>query len=286
MKVTPNVIEYLPAWGNNVANRVRGTDATQYARHIDSYRMQDGNIYVTAFITQLYRSAVLVNYNSLETDIDGVTALRFVLGEMEMETSTENPDNIPYYMDLAYACLNLSSVYDQVPLILTKPFFLDIVEPSILSNVVFPGPANRDIHDTVIDVEPFSGIVVHAAKRLQINFLLPNSSIAVGNKNYLPILDHFQGITLFPLAWLDENGKLTHDQAVQFTDQVYVAQSVLRVIKWTGFGIGIFFTILSFVLLVLAIRKAHRHHLEIAPSLNDHAGDLNEQDYKYDTYII
>jgi hypothetical protein len=83
-------------------------------------------------------------------------------------------------------------------------------------------------HDTFVDVEPFTGIVMNACKRVQINFEVAPSEFYREN-----ITD-----TVMPVAWFEQRGQITQDLASQFKDQLYFGISLRDNLPLVFLGIG------------------------------------------------
>jgi lysosome membrane protein 2 len=87
----------------------------------------------------------------------------------------------------------------------------------------------RDKHETFIDVEPITGKVLNAAKRLQVN-------IEVGTGNFftpgIPPTD------LLPIVWVEEGGAATEED-VEPIEEIYAGQQIQELAPISGTAIGV-----------------------------------------------
>jgi lysosome membrane protein 2 len=194
-----NGADTIGIWAEPV--KVEGTDGMQFAPGVLR------NMTLKTFQPDLMRVAKMV-YAS-DSEAYGISLLRFKLSS---DTFSINPS---YYMNTE-GLINLSLVakYSGAPVRLSKPHFLG-ADPSLLSAVVGMNPDPQK-HDTFIDVEPFTGIVMNASKRAQINFEVAPSEFYREN-----ITD-----TVMPIAWFEQNGAVTQDLASQFKGQLYFAMDL------------------------------------------------------------
>ena len=214
-----NLTQIEGIWKETVP--VKGTDATQFAPGVTKDQILE------AFVSDLLRPVTFVYDKNI--DLYGVTLLRFVLAQSVLANSTANPNNAKYYMNVE-GLANMTSATG-LPLYLSKPHFLDAAK--FLSNDInIPAP-DRNKHDTFIDVEPITGTVMRAYKRLQINFLIPGNSInmiftnsSVKNK-YIPLL------------WVQENGEIDSSTANSFKQAVYQTQAMAKNSLIIGLIVGI-----------------------------------------------
>jgi len=104
-------------------------------------------------------------------------------------------------------------------------------------------------HDTYLDIEPRTGAVLGAAKRLQLNAYLFDLFLLYPNVTNV----------YMPVFWAEESGTLTSDLAEQFKDAIYTAENYATVGMYTGYILGSIFSLVSFFFLadtIVRIRKA------------------------------
>eukprot|EP00301_Raphidiophrys_heterophryoidea_P021364 c5816_g1_i1.p1 GENE.c5816_g1_i1~~c5816_g1_i1.p1 ORF type:complete len:614 (+),score=145.27 c5816_g1_i1:1-1842(+) len=232
-------VGWTKTWGSDAANAIVGTDATQFARPVDQDQL-------LVFVDALDRSVNLTNNGGETTDdLFEIEMRRYRLRSEDLLNGTTNTNNVPYYMNGPRGVLNFTSVVG-FPFFVTKPHFLDCDE-RLMQSVEGLSP-NHDLHDTIVDVEGFSGIAMRASKRLQFSSVLTNWNLgdfsqadiqqqhAVFNTSSLkdpndcndPYVWRWNYTSLtpdsglfIPYVWIDENEQLTSDQANDFKSGVY-----------------------------------------------------------------
>ncbi|MFX1377240.1 MAG: hypothetical protein ACFFA0_15660 [Promethearchaeota archaeon] len=172
---------------------VQGTDGTQFAPDVS----QTDILHV--FISDILRS-VKLNF-AKTTSFYNIETLRF---EISKETFSINPN---YYQSIE-GLANMT-IEHEVPLFISKPHFLD-ADPKLINSVsgIYP---SKELHDTHLDIEPITGIVMNAAERIQINLLTSKTDIWYK--------DCYEGI--MPIVWLEFGGQITVDLANRFKKLIY-----------------------------------------------------------------
>lgn len=114
------------------------------------------------------------------------------------------------------------------PLFASKPHFLD-GDPIYNINVKGMHPV-REWHDTNLDVEPITGALMQAAKRIQLN-------IEIQKVADIPRTGKVPHV-LLPLFYANESAVITADLADDFKSQVYLPITASVAIQWTGIALG------------------------------------------------
>jgi hypothetical protein len=140
--------------------------------------------------------------------------------------------NENYYMK-TQGLINAQPVekYKGVPVLVSKPHFLDS-DPSVISAIEGIEP-NRIDHETYIDVEPISGVTMHARERVQVNFNVSSDEYFTSDIN----------TTVMPIAWYERSGIVPKHLADRFTEEVYPAQTAQTAIIYAGPILGVIFSI-------------------------------------------
>ena len=158
---------------------------------------------LTAFISDLYRSV----YFSYQRDVTlhGIKLYEFSLPADELLNTTQDPG---FYPNGPSGVLNLTAVSpDHITLFVSKPHFLD-ADHNYLANVSGLHPI-RALHDTFLDVEPISGVVMSANKRIQLNLHLHSYKD-------LPELQSVNPDLMLPIFWASEDTNITTSLASDF----------------------------------------------------------------------
>ena len=149
---------YRRPFATDYANRIWGTDANAFGRPITSSKL-------AVFISDIYRSCYL--QYSQDEDWNGVTTRRFNIQPKDLENSTANPVNAQFYA-FGPSGMENTTAATGVPVFVSFPHFLH-GDTRLVSAVEGLNP-NEDVHDSIFDVEPQTGLPTLAHKRLQVNY--------------------------------------------------------------------------------------------------------------------
>ncbi len=206
---------------------VRGTGGTQFAPGVTTSET------LVVWVSELLRAVDFVF--AKETQVEGIDLLRFELSDDTLKSSSQLAANAKYYQGIA-GLANMTAAQG-IPLFLSKPHFLDA--DSSLGTGMGISTADPEKHDTFLDVEPITGAVMNAKKRLQINLQVQASDYFSKD-----IMDE-----ILPLVWVEEGGSIQPDQAQAFKDAVYGAQDLQRTLTLGGPTLGIVFIATAVVLI-------------------------------------
>jgi len=239
------------------SNRVYGTDGSTFQRPLE----KGGNLY--AFVDVLYREVTIVNVDDLEVSFKGINLLRYVIPANLMQNASLNPTNAAYYAFGDSGVLNLTHCSEGADIFISKPHFLDLTSSTNTTGKIVGLNPNRDLHDTFLDVEPTSGLTMHAAKRLQINSLTQPVK-QPGSKP--PFFPNLLPLLYVPVVWIEEGAEIKDSDADDFKNGVIFVQNLNYYLFWVGYVVG--FTFIGLGAIGLA-RKAW-----ILPPAQ---GNINEQ---------
>lgn len=156
---------YTLPFATDYANRIAGSDANQYGRPLTNDKFQ-------VFISDIYRSAYLKKEKM--ADWYGIPVKRFAIQSKDMENSTINPANEQYFMFGPSGILNTTKAAN-VPVFISFPHFY-LADNHLVAAIEGLNP-QESIHQTYIDVEPQTGLLTSARKRLQVNYLMEDYAI-------------------------------------------------------------------------------------------------------------
>ncbi|TXT67626.1 MAG: hypothetical protein BAJALOKI1v1_40029 [Promethearchaeota archaeon] len=156
------------------------------------------------------------------TSVYGVQLNRFTFAP-----KTFSP-NKNYYMN-TQGLINVQAVekFRGVPVLVSKPHFLD-ADPQVVASINGTHP-DRMAHDTFIDIEPISGVTMHARERIQVNFNLTSEEYFTSDIN----------TTTMPIVWYERSGIVPLHLAERFTNEVYPAQTAQAYILPGGITLGV-----------------------------------------------
>eukprot|EP01028_Stygiella_incarcerata_P008749 TRINITY_DN391_c0_g1_i1.p1 TRINITY_DN391_c0_g1~~TRINITY_DN391_c0_g1_i1.p1 ORF type:complete len:763 (-),score=183.81 TRINITY_DN391_c0_g1_i1:12-2300(-) len=213
-----NGTDTLHVWTDPVS--IFGTDGTQFRPFLQSVEWKPkkahGHKTLYSYVPELLRTAKL-DFDD-EITYKGATVWRYRLSDVNLEPSV-------LYQNSIYGLMNMTSAMASTVLI-SKPHFLDS-DPCTHSNITGMSP-NRELHDTIVDVEPFLGSTFRVHKRLQINLALPDWwSLSLKSHSESPRV-------LYPVLWLDLGGEACEKEVERYHDGVYMGLIYMRVVVIAG----------------------------------------------------
>lgn len=203
---------YLPYWKTPWANQINGTDGSWFPplinKHYESERLY---LFSTDVCRSLYakfegHSSVL----KIATEAFSIPAEIFLNG-------TLNPDNAPFGT-LDSGVLDVSACRQGAPIVISLPHLLYAADQ--YKNAVDGISPDASVHRTVLEVEPHTGLVLDAQKRLQINvFVKPD-----------PFIDDLTQISqvILPAMWINESTTIDQKSANDLNNQVLRYFTIVR----------------------------------------------------------
>ena len=169
----------------------------------------------------------------------------FVIPSEVFANSSINPDNEPYGTNHS-GVLNVSACRDGAPIIISPPHLL-FADDDIQSRVVGIQP-DEMTHRTELYVEPHTGLVLKAQKRLQVNvFVQPDA-----------LITEMKGVNevVLPAIWLNESTVIDTKSANDLKGQVLRPFAVVRGVSigFIPFGLILF----GIITILLTRRRARR----------------------------
>ncbi|PAV83590.1 hypothetical protein WR25_14752 isoform A [Diploscapter pachys] len=209
------------------------------------------------FIYDLCRTSYLT-YDR-DVTVEGIPGYRFVLPADEFNTT--NPDNCGFCNPLKYGAyetpkdarcmptglLDLSNCQNGAPIMLSKPHFYQ-AEP-VVSRFVPRFKPNYDADETMLDLEPYTGTVLAAQKRSQINVLV----------NQLVHINAYKVLRpgAYPLVWSNESFYMDEGTKSQL-NQIYVPKKIVTIVCWCVFGLGVLFFLVGAIVLIGTVVQVER----------------------------
>lgn len=150
----------LSWWTTDKCNMINGTDGDTFHPLIT----KDEVLYV--FPSDFCRS-VHITFSDYES-VQGLPAFRFTVPDDLLANTSDNAGFcIPTGNCLGSGVLNVSICKNGAPIILSFPHFYQ-ADRSFVSAIEGMHP-NKEHHETFVDLNPLTGIILRAAKRFQIN---------------------------------------------------------------------------------------------------------------------
>jgi lysosome membrane protein 2 len=138
---------------------------------------------------------------------------RYKLDSSELKNQESVPDNGIYYMTGPDGFLNMAPSFFGAPIWISQPHFLG-ADTSRYSYLSFSPNAQK--HESYIDIEPLSGLVVRAAIRWQWNVLLKKQDFFT--EPYYSNLFSSRDELMLPVFWIEENIEISTEAYTQLSD--------------------------------------------------------------------
>ncbi|XP_029024819.1 lysosome membrane protein 2c [Betta splendens] len=224
----------LTWWTTDECNMINGTNGASFHPIIK----KDETLYI--FSSDLCRSL----YAQYEGDVTvkGIPGYRFVPPSKVFANATVNPANegfcVPAGNCLGSGVLNVSTCKQGAPIIMSSPHFYQADEKFVQD--VFGMKPNKEKHETSIDINPFTGIVLRAAKRLQVNVYVEK----------IPTFSQTGDVrtVVLPVVYLNESA-LIDDASAKKLKVIVTKKSVVENIPFMMIGVSIILGIIFMFLI-------------------------------------
>eukprot|EP00899_Mesostigma_viride_P012876 jgi/Mesvir1/2158/Mv16671-RA.2 len=182
---------------NVVSSLLREESHGVDAGSLGGVREVDGNGSAAPYlwVEQLLRAVELEHAEGNWESVQGIDLMKLTLAPVNLLNASECPRNADYYQLGPSGMFNVSSINQMLPLALTKPHYLGVDDPLVLSSVTGLAPPDPDIDEPSLSVEPVTGIVMKARVSLQANLL--TGGFVVEGKQWFPDLR----TAWVPIAW-------------------------------------------------------------------------------------
>ncbi|XP_045923056.1 lysosome membrane protein 2c [Micropterus dolomieu] len=211
-------------WTSDECNMINGTNGASF------HPIVTKNETLYMFISDLCRSL----YAKYEEDVTvkGIPGYRFSPPSKVFANMTVNPANagfcVPAGNCLGSGLLNVSTCKQGAPIIMSSPHFYQADEKFVQD--VFGMRPNKEQHQTLIDINPLTGIILQAAKRLQVNVFVEKIPTFSQTGNMRTVV--------FPVVYLNES-VVIDDSSVLKLKAIGVKENVVVNIPFMLIGLGI-----------------------------------------------
>ncbi|ODN04768.1 Scavenger receptor class B member 1 [Orchesella cincta] len=234
-------------WEDEYCNMINGSDGALFPPFVTRDRI------LPIFSPDLCRSLYLT-YES-DTEVLGLPGYRFTLPKILLEDPRTNKDNECFCTNRGgqnfencpkAGAYQIESCKKGTPLVVSLPHFLD-GDAEYTEQV---GGLNADPakHETVITLEPNTGVLLRANKRIQMNVELR------GTRKF-PKLKKFPNI-IMPLFWVDESAELTETSADRIQSKLIKPQEVVGTAMWVIFAVGCVLIIIGLIAFARGARSS------------------------------
>ncbi|CAF1030112.1 unnamed protein product [Rotaria sordida] len=257
-----NSLSYLPYWKNLWGNQINGTDGSWFHplinKDLPSERlyMYSTDICRSVYATFEHHSSVL----NIPTETFSIPSEVFL-------NATLNPDNIAFGT-YDSGVLDVSACRQGAPIFISLPHLLYAADRYIKSvDGIAPDPS---VHRTVLEVEPHTGLVLNAQKRLQINtFIQPD-----------PLIDDLKMISevILPTIWINESTTIDQKSADDLNNQVLRYFTIIRWVSIVLIPIGV---VIFVITIACFARRRSQKATTFVPIINTGSNNsiASENDY-------
>lgn len=236
----------LNVWNSNASNRIDGTDGSAWPPNVDKSATEwlfDSDwcrsFRLSAFDPERRKVGNLGTYGYYFSNATLSYSAAAAAAEGNRGFCQPTPKQNGSCLD--DGVLNVTSCKDNVPLLLSQPHFLG-ADVKYITSVSGLHP-NQTEHQTTFDIEPMSGEVVKAARKMQLNaYLMKLTSF--------PNTTRFSNDTVVPVVWTDEVYSMTETERQYLADLNYLRRKY-DVTKYTLIGVGAFLLVVAIVIVVV-----------------------------------
>ncbi|XP_038139578.1 lysosome membrane protein 2c [Cyprinodon tularosa] len=214
----------LDWWTSDECNMINGTNGASFHPIISK------NEVLYMFSSDLCRSLYAVYTDDMI--VKGIPGYRFAPPFEVFANLTVNPANtgfcVPAGNCLGSGLLNVSMCKQGAPIIMSSPHFYQADEKFVKD--VFGMRPKKEEHQTAIDINPLTGIILRAAKRLQINVYVEKIPDFRQTENVPTVI--------LPVVYLNES-VLIDDASAKKLQVIAVQKNVVENIPFMLIGVGI-----------------------------------------------
>ncbi|KAM4854344.1 lysosome membrane protein 2 [Thomomys bottae] len=218
----------LDWWMTDTCNMINGTDGDSFHPLI----AKDEVLYV--FPSDFCRS-VYITFSDFKS-IHGLPAFRYTIPQEVLANSSDNAGFCPPEGNcLGSGVLNVSICKNGAPIVMSFPHFYQ-AEEKFVSAIRGMNP-NKEDHETFVDINPLTGVILRAAKRLQINIYVQKVSDFIQTGDIRTMV--------FPVMYLSESVLIDEESARQLKSVInttVIVTNIPYIVMALGVLFGLIFT--------------------------------------------
>ncbi|XP_040915430.1 lysosome membrane protein 2-like isoform X2 [Toxotes jaculatrix] len=257
----------LTFWRTNQSNSINGSDGSAF------HPLLSKNERIYIFTPDLCRSI----YMDFEKDVEvkGIPAYRFTPPRSVLASKEENPANEGFCVTpeecLGTGLLKVSPCRKGAPVVASFPHF-HLADEKFVAAIDGMSP-QREHHQTFLDLNPTTGVIVRANKRAQVNILL----------NRISGFPKTRGLneTIFPVMFLNESVVIDDASAARVQKLLLIA-TVVPNFPLIFVGLG---GIMLIVLIILLVRARDQRTSAEEDTSYSPVNDKEKDDPQNGTYI-
>ncbi|EMP34808.1 Platelet glycoprotein 4 [Chelonia mydas] len=220
------------------------------------YRVFNGkdDISKTAIIQSYKNKRSTYGIFDSEQIVKEIPLYRFTVPRAAFASPLETPENKCFCTEEVHSkncttsgVLDISTCKEGKPVYISLPHFLYASED--VSKNIEGLSANKDEHETFLDIEPTTGFTLRFAKKLQINLLVTPA----------PKIDALSKLTrsyIFPILWLNETATIDDEKAAMFRSKVISPMKLLHLLQVVLIIVGcVMFLVFTVSYLICRLNK-------------------------------
>ncbi|CAK6955882.1 lysosome membrane protein 2-like isoform X2 [Scomber scombrus] len=257
----------LNFWTSNQSNSINGSDGSAF------HPMLEKNERLYIFTPDLCRSI----YMEFEKDVEvkGIPAYRFTPPRSVLASKEENPANEGFCVTpqecLGTGLLKVSPCRKGAPVVASFPHFFLGDEKYVMDiDGMYP---QREHHQTFLDLNPTTGVIVRASKRAQINILFSRISGFPKTRQLKEMI--------FPVMFLNES-VVIDDASAARVQKLLLIVTLVSNFPLIIVGLG---AILLLVLIILLVRARNQQTTTADDTSYSAVSDKEKEDPQNGTYI-
>ena len=222
----------MPYWKTPYGNQINGTDGSWFPPLFNK-NFKTERLYL--FSTDICRS-VYAKYEDHSSVLNIPTEIFSIPAEVFLN-STLNPDNAAFG-SYDSGVLNVSVCRQGAPIYISLPHLLYAADQ--YKNRVDGIAPDPNVHRTVLEVEPHTGLVLNAQKRLQVNVYLQSDRFFLDFRDVSEVI--------LPAVWLNESTTIDQKSADDLNNQVLRYFTIVRWVSIVLIPVGVIILIITIVL--------------------------------------
>ncbi|KAI5278887.1 lysosome membrane protein 2 [Manis pentadactyla] len=221
----------LDWWTTDSCNMINGTDGDSFHPLIS----KDEVLYI--FPSDFCRS-VYITFSDFDS-VEGLPAFRYGVPKEILANTSENAGFcIPKGNCLGSGVLNISICKNGAPIVISFPHFYQADE-RFVSAIKGMHP-NKEYHESFVDINPLTGVILRAAKRIQINVYVKKLDDFVETRNIRTLV--------FPVMYFNESVLIDKETAARLKTVInttLIITNIPYIVMALGVLFGLIFTWLA-----------------------------------------
>ncbi|XP_066465655.1 scavenger receptor class B member 1 [Tiliqua scincoides] len=225
-----NGLTKLPFWNSDQCNMINGTSGQMWPPFMTS------STPVEFYSPDACRSMKLEYTHA--GNFEGIPIYRYKFPKTLFANGTDYPPNEGFCPCRQSGILNVSKCQQGAPMFISNPHFFN-ADPSLLEGVGGLRP-NESAHETLIDLNPLTGIPMSCTVKLQLNIFTKQVTGIIQTGRIKPVV--------LPVIWFEETGKIDGDLLSEFYTFVVMIPLLVEYGQYCFLALGGVFLVVATLL--------------------------------------